>query len=138
MSKVSRITVSIEEPLLERFEKFLAEKGFPSRSEGVKHLIRNILVEEEWIEGEDVAASISIVYDHHKSGLMESLVAIKHGFENLVLCSQHVHLDHHNCMEILVLKGRASDINSLYVQLKSVKGLKHCTLMKGTTGGNLG
>lgn len=138
MSKVARITVSIEDALLEKFEQYLEQNGFPSRSEGVKHLIRNILVDEEWREGEDVAASINIVYDHHKSGLMESLVAIQHGFENLVLCSQHVHLDHHNCMEVLVLKGRASDINDLFIALKSVKGLKHCSLMKGTTGGNLG
>jgi len=137
MSKVSRVTISIEDSLLEKFESFLTENGFPSRSEGVKHLIRNILVDEEWKEGEDVAASINIVYDHHKNGLMENLVAIQHNFENLVLCSQHVHLDHHNCMEVLVLKGDAAVINSLYSQLKSVKGLKHCSLMKGTTGGNL-
>ena len=138
MSKVSRITVSIEESLLGKFEEYLSDNGFPSRSEGVKHLIRNLLVDEEWKKGTDVAASLSIVYDHHKNGLMESLVSIQHEFEDLVVCSQHVHLDHHNCMEVLVLKGDAADINSLYVRLKSVKGLKHCTLSKGTTGGNLG
>ncbi|PLX70284.1 MAG: nickel-responsive transcriptional regulator NikR [Denitrovibrio sp.] len=138
MSRVSRITVSIEDSLLEKFESYLTENGFPSRSEAVKHLIRNLLVDEEWKEGTDVAASLSIVYDHHKGGLMESLVHIQHNFENLVVCSQHVHLDHNNCMEVLVLKGDASDINSLYRELKSVKGVKHCSLMKGTTGGNLG
>lgn len=137
MSKVARFTVSIEESLLERFEKYLTEKGFPSRSEGVKHLIRNSLVEDEWQKGTDVAASISIVYDHHKNGLMEKLVAIQHDFEGLVACSQHIHLDHHNCMEVLVLKGDAGDIYSLYAGLKSVKGLKHCALTRGTTGGNI-
>lgn len=137
MSKVSRISVSIEEPLLERFEAYLKENGFPTRSEGVKHLIRNLLVEEEWQKGTNVAASLSIVYDHHKGGLMERLVDIQHAFEQLVVCTQHVHLDHHNCMEVLVLKGDAADIRELYTQLKSVKGLKHCSLMRGTTGENL-
>jgi len=138
MSKVVRFTVSIEESLLEQFEQYLEGNGFPGRSEGVKHLIRNVLVEDEWQEGAEVAASISIVYDHHKSGLMEKLVSTQHGFDNLVLCSQHVHLDHHNCMEVLVVKGDAGRINGLYAGLKAIKGLKHCTMTKGTTGSNLG
>lgn len=137
MSKVTRISVSIEEPLLEMFEKYLAENGFPTRSEGVKHLIRNLMVEQEWTEGTHVAASLSLVYDHHKGGLMEKLVSIQHDFDELVVCSQHVHLDHHNCMEVLVLKGDAANIKELYTRLKSVKGLKQCTLMRGTTGEHL-
>jgi CopG family nickel-responsive transcriptional regulator len=138
MDKVSRITISIEEPLLKKFESFLQENNFPSRSEGVKHLIRNLLIEQEWKAGTDVAASLSIVYEHHKSGMMEKLVAIQHDFENLVICSQHVHLDHHNCLEVLVLRGDAAEIKRLHTAIMSVKGIKHCSLMKGTTGENIG
>jgi len=138
MSKVSRITISLEETLLENFEKYLNENGFPSRSEGIKHLMRNALVEQDWKKGTNVAGTISLVYDHHKSGVMEKLVDVQHQFESLVVCTQHVHLDHHNCMEVLVLKGDAGDIRDLFTKIKSIKGLKHSSVMMGTTGGNLG
>jgi len=134
MSKVSRITISIEEDLLDKFENFLSENGFPSRSEGIKHLVRNALVEQEWEAGVSGAGTISIVYDHHKNGLMERLVAIQHDFEGLVTCSQHVHLDHHNCMEVLVLRGDIGDIKGLFSAIKSIKGLKHSSLTMSTTG----
>lgn len=134
MSNVTRITVSIDEPLLEQFEKFLTDNGYPSRSEGVKSIMRKALIESEWQSGTEVAATISMVYDHHKSGVMQKLVDIQHDFGELVVCTQHVHLDHHNCMEVLIVKGLASRIRDFHVALKSVKGLKHCTLSAATTG----
>jgi len=134
MSNVTRITVSIDEPLLEQFEKFLTDNGYPTRSEGVKSIMRKALIENEWQSGTEVAATISLVYDHHKPGVMQKLVDIQHDFGELVICTQHVHLDHHNCMEVLIVKGLASRIRDFHVALKSVKGLKHCTLSAATTG----
>ncbi|WP_303850659.1 nickel-responsive transcriptional regulator NikR [Seleniivibrio woodruffii] len=135
MPNVTRITVSIDEPLLEQFEKFLEENGYPTRSEGVKSIMRKALIENEWQTGHtEVAATISMVYDHHKAGVMQKLTDIQHDFGELVVCTQHVHLDHHNCMEVLILKGLSERIRDFHNALKSVKGLKHCALSAATTG----
>lgn len=137
MNKVTRVTVSIEEELLEQFEKHLAEKGYPSRSEGIKSIMRKALIEDEWHTGTEVAATISFVYDHHKPGVMQKLVEIQHDFGELVICSQHVHLDHHNCMEVIIVKGLSDRIYEFHNALKSVKGLKHSSLSAATTGGEI-
>lgn len=137
MSKVTRVTVSIDEPLLEQFEQFIKDNGFPSRSEGIKSIMRKALVEDEWQNDTEVAAAVTIVYDHHKSNIMQRLTEIQHDFGDMVVCTQHVHLDHHNCMEVLILKGQSQQIKSFYNALKSVKGLKHSSLSASTTGGDI-
>ena len=134
MTKVARITVSIEEPLLAQFETYIDQNGYPTRSEAIKGLMRGALIEKEWLKGADVAGTISLVYDHHKRGTMEKLTDAQHDFGHLIICTQHVHLDHHNCMEVLVLRGRAIDIRRLETNLKAIKGIKHCALMMATTG----
>ncbi len=137
MSKIERITISVETNLLARFEKFISERGFPTRSEAVKGLMRQALIEQEWEKGADVAGTISIVYDHHKRGTMEKLTGVQHTFGNLILCTQHVHLDHHNCMEVLILRGKAEQIRKLLTRIKAIKGIKHSALMMATTGREL-
>ncbi len=134
MSKVERITISVEGPLLAQFEAYISDNGYPSRSEAMKGLMRQALVEQEWQKGTDVAGAISLVYDHHKRGTTEKLTSIQHDFGELIICTQHVHLDHHNCMEVIVVRGRAVAIQKLLTQLKAVKGLKHGSLMMATTG----
>lgn len=134
MNKVTRVTVSVEEDLLDRFEKYLADKGYPTRSEGIKSIMRKALVEDEWRAGTMVAATISFVYDHHKPGVMQKLVDIQHDFGDLVVCTQHVHLDHHNCMEVIIVRGLSDKIYEFHNALKSVKGLKHSALSAATTG----
>jgi len=132
--KIERVSVSIEKPLLEKFESYISGNGFPTRSEAVKSLIRRALVEQEWQKGTDVAGAISIVYDHHKRGTMEKLTEAQHDFGGLIVCTQHVHLDHHNCMEVIVVRGRAVKIRNLLNRIKAIKGLKHSSLMMATTG----
>jgi len=134
MSKVARVTISVEEPLLEQFESYVSHNGYPTRSEAMKGLMRKALIEQEWQKGTDVAGAISIVYDHHKGGILKKLVDAQHDFGSLIVCTQHVHLDHHNCMEVLVVRGRATEIRKLLTHLKSVKGIKHSSLMMATTG----
>jgi CopG family nickel-responsive transcriptional regulator len=134
MPKVARVSFSVEEPLLAQFESYLSDNGYPTRSEAIKGLMRQALVEQEWQKGTDVAGAISVVYDHHKRGTMDKLVAVQHDFGPLIVCTQHVHLDHHNCMEIIVVRGRAPEIRKLLVRLKSVKGIKHSAFMMATTG----
>jgi CopG family nickel-responsive transcriptional regulator len=134
MPKVARITISVEEPLLAQFESYIANHGYPTRSEAIKGLMRQALIEQEWQKGTDVAGTISIVYDHHKRGTMEKLTDVQHDFGGLIICTQHVHLDHHNCMEVIVLRGKAGQIRNLLTQIKSIKGIKHSALMMATTG----
>ena len=134
MSKVERITISVEGPLLAQFENYIEAHGYPTRSEAMKGLMRQALVEQEWQKGTDVAGAISLVYDHHKRGVMEKLTAVQHDFGGLIVCAQHVHLDHHNCMEVVVVRGTAKQIHKLLMQIKAIKGIKHSALMRATTG----
>lgn len=137
MSKIERITISVETSLLTRFEKIISGHGFPTRSEAMKSLMRQALIEQEWRKGADVAGTISIVYDHHKRGTMEKLTDVQHDFGDLIVCAQHVHLDHYNCMEVLVLRGKAEQARKLLTQIKAIKGIKHSSLMMATTGKGL-
>lgn len=133
-SKVERISISVEKQLLDRFETFLSANNFPTRSEAIKNLMRQALVQEEWQKGSDVAATISLIFDHHKGNVVNKLLDTQHEFDSLIVCTQHVHLDHHNCMEIIVVRGKAEDIRKLSSNLKAIKGLKHNSLMMATTG----
>ena len=133
-NKVERITISVEAPLLAKFENYISSNGYPTRSEAMKSLMRQALIEEEWQQDTEVAGTISLVYDHHKRGTMEKLVDVQHDFGDLIVCSQHVHLDHHNCMEVLVVRGQAAEIRDILTKLKAVKGIKHSALMMATTG----
>jgi len=134
MPKVARVTISVEEPLLAQFESYLSDNGYPTRSEAMKGLMRQALIEQEWQKGSDVAGTISIVYDHHKRGTMDKLTDVQHDYGDLIVCTQHVHLDHHNCMEVIVVRGLAAKIRKLLAHLKSIKGIKHSSLMMATTG----
>ncbi|MBN1378047.1 MAG: nickel-responsive transcriptional regulator NikR [Gammaproteobacteria bacterium] len=134
MATVERITASIEKDLLQRFESYIAQQGYPTRSEAIKSLIRKALVEQEWQKGKDVAGAISLTYDHHKSGLLQKLTDTQHQFEKIIVCSQHVHLDHHNCMEVVMVRGKVTEIRKLLELLNAIKGIKHSTIMIGTVG----
>ena len=133
-NKVERITISVEAPLLAQFESYISSNGYPTRSEAMKSLMRQALIEQEWQQETDVAGTISLVYDHHKHGTIEKLVDVQHDFGDVIVCSQHVHLDHHNCMEVLVVRGQAAEIRNILTKLKAVKGIKHSALMMATTG----
>ena len=131
---LTRFSVSIENDLLERFDTFIKQEGYPTRSEAIKALVRKSLIESDWRQEGEVAATISIVYDHHKGNLVNQLLEIQHDFGDTVLVSQHIHIDHHNCMEVLIVRGEVAQINELARRLKSVKGIKHCELSGATTG----
>jgi len=137
MSKVTRISISVEEELLEKFDAYSAIHGFPTRSEAIKNVMRDALVKEEWTKGKHVAGAISMVYDHHKSNVVHKILNVQHDFCHEIQCSQHVHLDHSNCMEIIVLRGKKERIQELLKQLRQIKGLKHIVLTMSTTGEHL-
>jgi CopG family nickel-responsive transcriptional regulator len=130
-----RFGVSLEKGLLKSFDSLCRDKKYDNRSEAIRDLIRDNLVKEEWktVKG-DVAGIISIVYDHHKRELIDTLISIQHDHQKLIVSSQHVHLDHSNCLEAIVVKGNSGDVRGLAARLRSVKGVKHGELVMTTTG----
>lgn len=137
MSKVTRISISVEEELIEKFDDYSTKQGFPTRSEAIKNLIREVLIKDEWTKGTHIAGAISMVFDHHKSQMVQKLLSVEHDFCQEIQCSQHVHLDHQNCMEIIVVRGKRERIEALLQQLRQIKGLKHLVLTMSTTGEHL-
>ena len=138
MSKLIRFGISMNEQLLEKFDRQIVKKGYNNRSEAVRDLIRNQLVQLEWEnEDQEVAGTVTLVYDHHVRGLTNVLTEIQHDFHNLALSTMHVHLDHYNCLEVLVVKGKASEARKLAEKLISIKGVKHGQLSITSTGKNL-
>lgn len=125
---VCRFGVSLEDDLLEKLDDFVEKHHFPNRSQAIRHLIRNLHVNEIWQENQLAAGSIVLIYDHHKNRLVNSLLTIQHDFSDLILSSQHVHLDHDNCLETIVVRGKPNDIYALADRLIAVKGVKHGNL----------
>ena len=138
MSEIVRFGISINDRLLERFDRLIEEKGYVNRSEAIRDLIRNALVEEAWAkEDEEAVGTVSLVYDHHTRDLADKLTEHQHSHHKEIVSSLHVHLDAHHCLEVVVLKGKAKDIKRLAEELIGTKGVKHGKLMTTTTGEGL-
>jgi len=134
MADIVRFGVSLDRKLLDRFDALIREKNYTNRSEAIRDLIRQELVLKAWGENRNVAGAITYVYDHHQRELLNRILDIQHDFQNLIISSQHVHLDHDNCLEIVAVRGKASEINHLADMLRAVKGVRHGTLSMSGTG----
>jgi len=137
MSDIIRFGVSLEKELLEKFDKLIKGKKYSNRSEAIRDLIRENLVKREWIEGKEVAGAITLVFDHHKRELMNTLTDIQHDFHTLIISSQHIHLDHDNCLEIIIVRGKPKEVRELADKLRATKGVKYGSLSIATTGKEL-
>ena len=138
MGKTIRFGVSLNSDLLDKFDALCEERSYPNRSEAIRDLIRGVLVErQQQITGAEIAAVLTLVYDHHVSDLSQRLVEIQHDEHDVILTSVHVHLDHHNCLEVLILKGAGDAIKRLADKLIATKGVKHGKLTLTTTGQGL-
>ncbi len=137
MSKLSRFGVSMEEEFLSRFDAHMRRKGYKNRSEAIRDLIRGVFVAQEWQANERVAGALLVVYDHHRRDLVENLLGIQHDAQEHIVSTQHIHLDHHNCLEIIVVRGRARRIQDLYDRIQALKGIKHTSLSMATTGSKI-
>ncbi|MGE4553499.1 MAG: nickel-responsive transcriptional regulator NikR [Desulfovibrionaceae bacterium] len=138
MGKTIRFGVSLDSDLLDKFDKLCDQKSYQTRSEAIRDLIRSMLVQQQWEEAEgEVAGTLTLVYDHHVSGLSQRLTEIQHDQHHMILSTLHCHLDHDNCLEVLVLKGNAEGIKTLGQRLISTKGVKHGQLVLTTTGREL-
>ncbi|MBC7361369.1 MAG: nickel-responsive transcriptional regulator NikR [Candidatus Aminicenantes bacterium] len=135
MEKIIRFSISLELDLSKKFDQWMKKNGYDNRSEAIRDLIRDKLVEEEWKdENKEVVAVLSLVYDHESRELPEVLTSIQHEFYNLILSSTHVHLDKHNCLEAIILKGKAGQIKKVANKLLSQRRVKHGRLVLSTTG----
>jgi len=134
---LTRFSVSLDKNLARDFDAKIRADRCPTRSKAVGDLIRAQLVQTEWRAGEDVAGAIVLVYDHHKRNVVRSLTRVQHDHHAAIISTQHVHLDHDNCLEIIAVRGRPAEINLALKRLRAVKGLKHVALAAGTTGRRL-
>ncbi len=138
MSELSRIGVAIDTDLLQKFDHLIERRGYANRSEAFRDLIRDQLVEAARQHHEsEVVGTVTLVYDHHVRLLNEKLTDMQHDHYHQILSTLHVHLDHDNCLEVLVLKGKAKNVEKLADALISTKGVKHGRLTITTTGAGL-
>ncbi|AAM71714.1 MAG TPA: nickel-responsive transcriptional regulator NikR [Chlorobaculum sp.] len=128
MSDLYRFGISLERKLIESFDRHIKAQGYQSRSEALRDLIREELLRKTTAEGGLVAGAIVMTYDHHKRDLVNRLIDIQHDFHDLIISTQHVHLDHENCLEVIAVKGNAPEIEKLSSALKVLVGVKHLDL----------
>ena len=135
---VSRFSVSLPPSLLRQLDEMSGEKGYDNRSLAIADMIRAGLVEHRQNFGsEEIAGTITLVYDHHKHNLQSALTDIQHDHEDVIISTVHVHLDHHNCLEVILLRGQAGGIKKIADELIAAKGVKHGKLTVTTTGRDL-
>ena len=131
---LTRFGISLDQKLLKKFDRLIKHKGYQTRSEAIRDLIRGSLVQEEEDAGGEVAGTITLVYSHDTRELTDTLTEIQHEHHSLVLSTMHIHLDGHNCLEVLVVKGRSSDVKKVAHRLIGTRGVKHGKLSITTTG----
>jgi CopG family nickel-responsive transcriptional regulator len=135
MPELVRFGISADARLLKTFDALIADKGYVNRSEAVRDLIRNALVEEQWAVGEaESVGTVTLVYDHHSTDLSDKLTEHQHSHHQEIVSSLHIHLDAHHCLEVVVLRGRAREIARLANELIGTRGVKHGKFVASTTG----
>ena len=130
---VARFGVSLEKELLEALDNFVQENHFTNRSQAIRQLIRNNLVMKKWETNEKVAGAISLVYDHHKRDLLNNLAELQHDFFDIILATQHFHINHDSCLEIIAVKGESAKLTLLANKLIAIKGVQHGKLTMSST-----
>ena len=135
MLSLSRFGVSLDRRLLRAFDQWLAKKGFANRSQALAELIRGRLVQQEWESAHgEVVGIVTLLYDPEHHVLSHSLMRTQHAHHDVMVSSQHVHLDAHNCLEVDVLKGPAKDVRALADRLQALKGIRHGQFVMSTSG----
>jgi len=138
MSGLTRFGVSIDSQLIKKFDALVGRKGYATRSEAIRDMIRDSLVEQEWeAEDRETVGTITIVYNHHTRELEHALTDMQHKSFHQIVSTLHVHLDAHNCLEVLVVKGKSREIRKIADRLIGTRGVKHGKLTTTTTGKEL-
>ena len=137
MSQLSRTGVSLEEDLLKEFDRLIAKRGYSNRSEAIRDLIRRALLEESVDSNEPVVGTLTLVYDHHVPGLSEKLTETQHGAGAMILAATHVHLDHHYCLEVIMMKGKSKDLQAVADGMLALRGVELGKLVLTNSGAEL-
>ena len=122
---VIRFGISLEEELLHALDEYMADNQISNRSQAIRHLINNNFVKKKWLCNNIVAGSITIVYDHHKRDIQKNLNDIQHAHHHAILASQHFHLSHNKCLEIIAVRGKAAELTELSEKIIATKGVQH-------------
>ena len=124
MSEIARFSVSLEDDLLEQFDRYCRQQQFATRSEAIRQLLRDTLTKEAWTDdSEDVAGTLTLVYDHHRPQLRDHLTKLQHDHTDMVISTLHAHLTHDLCLEVVVLRGPAGKLREIASQLRGMKGI---------------
>ena len=130
MSELVRFSVSLEKDLLDRFDRYCEEGRLATRSEAIRQLLREKLTSAAWAtDTADVAASLTLVYDHHKTRLTDKMLDVQHAHGNRVVATLHIHLNHALCLEVIALRGPAAELQALAAELSGLKGIHQAQLV---------
>jgi len=138
MSNIFRFGISLPKDLIDKFDRLIKDRKYTNRSKAFGDLIRQELVKREWQEGKKIAGAVILIYDHHKRELLNKITDVQHDFQKVIISTQHIHLDHNNCLEIIAIKGDPKEAQNLADTLKAIKGVKHATLSMSSTGEGIG
>ncbi len=125
---LKRFSVSLDDKLLAQFDDYIQPRGYSNRSEAVRDLIRKVLVNEEWEQDSEVVGVVTLVFNHHQPQLQEKITELQHAYHHQITSTTHVHMDHHNCLEVTIVKGRASQVRELAENLIALRGVKNGNL----------
>ncbi len=134
MSSLIRTAISLDRDLLRQFDRIIKQKGYGSRSEAIRDMVRDLSVQSEVARNKIMVATLTLVYDHHQPRLSEQLLEAQHHYPGKVLATTHVHLDARHCLEVIMLKGRSSEVQHFSDRILSFRGVKHGKLVMTTTG----
>lgn len=138
MGELARIGIAIPEELLEEFDRLIERRGYATRSEAVRDLVRKELVDEIAASpNAEVYGTVTLIYDHHARLLLDKLTEIQHRYHEAIISSLHVHLDHNNCLEVILVRGKSTFVQKLADALIATKGVKHGRFMLTTSGRDL-
>lgn len=133
MSELIRFGVSLEKDLLRRFDEHIKERLYDNRSEAIRDLIRRELVSREWADDQEVAGAITFLYNHHDRELLSKVTDIQHDYQEVIVSTQHIHLDHDHCLEIVAVRGHAQKIKTLADSICAVKGVHYGSINMAST-----
>ena len=137
MSELARTGVSLEEDLLNEFDRLIAKRGYKNRSEAFRDLIREALLAETVDSNKPVVGTLTLVYDHHVPNLSEKLTETQHSVGAMVLAATHVHLDHHYCLEVIIMKGKSKELQEVADRMLALRGVELGKLVLTNSGKDL-
>ena len=135
MKTVERFGISMEPDLIEKFDNLITARGYASRSEAIRDLVRQELIKEEWADPQaEVIGTVTLVYEHHSHELSNVLAELQHNFYDCIICSTHIHMNAHNCLEVVIVRGNSLKVKEIADTLISTRGVKHGKLVSTSTG----